>query len=390
MKKIFKNYAIMEVYFSNKAILLSVLMQNNFSYYSIEANSKNIKLFIPLRKAEKLLKCLNSNNIKAKIVDKKGIVPKFNRIKKRPGILIGFLIMIVITFFSSKIVWSIEIEGNKNISNEKILSALNDAGLKLGSFIPHIDYDNLHNNVLINLKDLSWISVNIDGNKAKVTVEETKKEENESLPTYSNIIASSDAQIHSIIVSNGEKIINIGDIVKKGELLVSGVLDSQTLGVRYVDAKAKIIGYVNKKIEVSIPLKTIKKKYTGNERTSIEYKLFNNICFFSINYGNLPSNYDTIINEEYSNFFGITNIPYKMIITKHLEYYEEEYTYSMQEAVDLAFLELRGKLDICLKDAELISKNIKTNYDEEKFYIFCDIYCLEDIGEIKTIQVNSY
>lgn len=389
MKKILRNHAIIEVYFLNKAVLLSILLENKFSYYKIEFYENNINLIVPLNKADKLVKCLKNNGIEAKIVERKGMIAQFNKIKKRPGILIGLLIMLTLTFFSSNIVWSIEISGNEKIPKEKILEALNEAGLELGSFIPNIDYDKLHNNVLMNLKEISWLSVNIDGNKAKVMVEETKKEENNSLPTYSNIIASCDAQIYSVIVSNGEKIVNIGDTVKKGDLLVSGVLDSQSLGVRYVESKAKIIGYVNKKIEVNLPLKTIKKIYTGNERIEIVYKLFNNISFFSFNYGNLPSNYDTIIKEENTGFFGITNIPCKKTITKYLEYCEEDYEYSIKEAVDVAFLELRDKLDICLENAELISKNVETHYDGENFYIFCDIYCLEDICENKTIQVNS-
>lgn len=388
MKKSFRNKASILIESNNKAKILTILLQNNLSYYELEIKERTIILVVPLRDALKTVQCLNDEGFYAKIAEKKGFLVKLTGIKKRPGIILGIFIMLTVAFLSSKTLWSIDIEGNSKISDQEIIDALSESGFGLGVFVPSVDYDKLHNNVLMKLDELSWISVNIDGNRANVKVMETKKEEIGGKISYSNIVASDDAQISSIIVLNGEKITEIGKIVKKGELLVSGVIESQSMGVRYVDADAKIKGYVNKKIDIKIPFKNVKKVYTGNECSHIEYKIFNNITFFSINYGNLPLNYDTIIKKECVDFFGITDIPYEIHTTRYLEYYEQEYVYSLQEAIDIAFMQLREQMDIELKDAELISKSIKTSYDDDNFYISCDIYCLEDICEKNTIYVN--
>ena len=389
MKNIFKNQSSIKIFSSEKAKILSALMENNLSYYNFEISGDVIILTVSLFQLNDVILCLKRNGFKTEIEKKEGIITNLLKIKNRPGILIGIVFMLIVTLLSSKILWRIEIEGNINASNDEIISALEESGLCLGSFISGIDYDKLHNNVLMKLDSLSWISVNIDGNVARVKVEETKKEAERVQIEYSNIVASDDAQISEILVINGEKIINNGKVVKKGELLVSGVIDSQSMGVRYVDANAKILGYVNKKINITIPLKSLKKIYTGQEFIKKEYKIFNNISFFSINYGNLPMNYDTITKEETVDFFGISNIPCQVVLTKHLEYYEKEQIYTLDEAEDIALVELRNQLDFYLKDAELINKTINTSYDSENYYVDCEIYFIKDICEKNIVRVNS-
>lgn len=388
-KKFYKNYAAIKVFTVEKSKLLSCLLEQGIVYNEIEIRPEFILLYVSIFNARKAIYTLEKYNFKAEIIDKFGFLSKISSLSNRPGLIIGILLMLFITIISSKFVWKIEIEGNKIVENEEILDALDKNGFNIGTYIPNLDYDKLHNRVLSSLDKISWISVNIDGNVAKILVEETKKENNQVMIEYSNIISSEDAQISSIIVKNGELVVSNGAVVKKGELLVSGLIESQALGVRYVDANAKILGYVNKKIEVKIPFKSTNKVYTGKEYINKQYKLFNNISFFSINYGNLPSRYDTIITSEAQSFLGINNLPFEVITTKYLEYYENELTYSLDKAKDLAFIELKNQLDMILKNAELVSKNVTTSYDDEYFYITCDIYFIKDICEKNLFRVNS-
>lgn len=389
MRKIFNNYSEIKIYSIDKSKLFTFFLEQGITYSSVDVMSEYILLHVSIFDAKRVNDTLNKNGFKAEILKKHGFLSEIGLISKRPGIIIGIFFMLFFTIISSKFVWKIEIDGNKSVGEEEILAALEKEGFEIGTYIPNIDYDKLHNRVLTNLDKISWISVNVDGNIAKILVEETKKENNQVIIEYSNIVSNEDAQISSIIVKNGELVVTNGMVVKKGELLVSGVIESHALGLRYVDANAKILGYVNKKIEVKIPFKSTTKEYTGVELIRKEYKLFNNISFFSINYGNLPSKYDTIITSEFESFFGINNLPLEVITTKYLEYHEKENIYSLETARDLAFSELKNQLDVSLKNAELVSKDIKTSYDDEFFYITCDIYFIKDICEKNLFRVNS-
>ena len=54
--------------------------------------------------------------------------------------------------------------------------------------------------------------------------------------------------------------------------------------------------------------------------------------------------------------------------------------YTVEEATELAYSELKSQLDIQLCHSELISKNTVVYNDDEYVYIDCYLYCLEDIA----------
>ena len=94
------------------------------------------------------------------------------RYKSRCGVLVGAFFLIISMFTSSKFVWRIDIDGNLHVSDEEITKCLENVGFRLGTFIPSVDYDTLHNEFLLECDDVAWISVNVVGNVAKVLVRE--------------------------------------------------------------------------------------------------------------------------------------------------------------------------------------------------------------------------
>ena len=86
--------------------------------------------------------------------------------------------------------------------------------------------------------------------------------------------------------------------------------------------------------------------------------------------------------------FGGIVLPVETVTEKYYEYEYRERTYTKAEAVDLAFKQLRSDMDEALKDAELISKSVKTSFDDEYFYIECNLFCLEDIATVVEFQAN--
>ena len=63
-------------------------------------------------------------------------------------------------------------------------------------------------------------------------------------------------------------------------------------------------------------------------------------------------------------------------------------SFDVVEILDVAFSNLREKLDVALANAELVSKEVKISYDNENVYIDCDLYCVESIGEKTIFQIK--
>ena len=274
---------------------LSIILERSLSFLNSEINPDGTLKIVILSKQEKIYRELfTQNNIKAQFSDTYGAFSAFERLRGRFGLLIGCIILLLSVYISSKFVWKIEFQGNNSISNKELLDELEKSGFKIGAFIPSIDYDALHNKILMNSEKISWISINIDGNVAKVKLTENKHYEKENSILYTNVVSKCDAQIAEIRVINGTKTIKPLDIVKKGDILISGIIDSKAQGVRYVNADGEILGYTEKKISITVPYKDYQKQYTGERYIDSIYKIFNFNIKFSAKYRNSYMFYDTI------------------------------------------------------------------------------------------------
>lgn len=363
----------------NKA--LTLILKENLSYIRLSLNKNDeyeIEIYASLR--YKYQNALNSVSIKHRFGNEYGIMCIFKKNKHRLGIFVGLICMLLIAYISTKLVWRINITGNIECSDEEIIELVSRNGLSLGTFIPGIDYDDLHNKILLSTDKLSWISINICGSVANIEVKETKLDSPSKEILYTNVVSNYDAQIVSVKTLNGEEKVHPGDIVKKGDILISGVLDSQSEGIRYLNAEGEIYAYVKKQVVIEIPrdevLKTSEKVHTDKS-----IKIFSNIINFSLKHSNCDEFCDKIKKTEVVKLFNTYELPVSIITTKHYSISENTVTHSNQEMVDLAFIKLKNEINSALNDAELISKDVKTYYKDDTFYIECELYCLENIAK---------
>ncbi len=374
---------------ASKLICLNIILSNNLSYYSLFEKNEKLYFEISLFKKKRFTELFEFANIEYEIKETRGFFSFFKTIRLRAGIIIGILLLLFSTYISSNMVWKINISGNSQFDDETIIEALESSGFFVGKFIPSIKYDELHNNVLLSNDNISWVSININGNVANVEVKETLKENSSEQNTYCNVVSRYDGYISSIKVINGEKVVSAGQVVKKGDLLISGIIDSKAEGVRYLHAEGEVKAYVNKQIFVKIPHKTEIKAYTGKVVKLKKLKLFSKYINFSLKSNNYNEFYDKIDKKETINILGIDNLPIMLETTKLYQYQYQEITRDKQEIIDLAFKELNYQMNEALKNAELVSKSMNSYYDGESYYIECDLYCLEDIAEEVEIFIDD-
>ena len=143
--------------------------------------------------------------------------------------------------------------------------------------------DEVTQKLLETFPDISWVSVSIKGTNALVKiVEAIPQPEMIDKITPSNLIAKKDSVIQSITTEAGTPIVQSGDVVKKGALLISGEViiaagEEAEVGREYIHARGTILGKVWYTLEESVPLQYTEKMYTGEEKKDKSIMIGNTI-----------------------------------------------------------------------------------------------------------------
>ncbi|HZJ82589.1 MAG TPA: sporulation protein YqfD, partial [Clostridia bacterium] len=195
-----------------------------------------IKDFKALPAIVRLLHC------RVKILDKRGFPFLTYGFRHRKMLIIGMVIFLIILYGLSSFIWTVEVEGNVKIQSELLYNLLEDKGIKPGVSKRELDIWDIQNEILMDIPEISWISIELKGTRAITRVVEGVQAPlliDKDKPC--NIVATKDGIIQQLIILEGEGLVEVGDTVKKGQLLVSGIIDHEDTGVvRYVHAMSKI------------------------------------------------------------------------------------------------------------------------------------------------------
>lgn len=215
-----------------------------------------------------LAECAKKTGCKLTVVGERGLPSFLKRYKKRKILAAGVFFFIVGLYVLSSFIWEVRVTGNERISQEELLSACAEMGLKPGAFRRHVDTDALTDQLAEQFTDISWVSVNITGTNAHIRLVETiPKPEMMDRDTPCDIVASKDSIIQSIAVESGTPLAAMGDVVEKGDILIGSQVDikagDEQVGTEWVRARGKVYGKLWHQLEEELPLNYTRKEYTG-------------------------------------------------------------------------------------------------------------------------------
>ncbi len=323
---------------------------------------------------------MTANCIAYEIVAEHGIPRLYQKYKKRIGIPIGTVLFVLIILASEQFIWSFEVIGNEKFSDKDILARLDALGCGVGTYIPSIDFDALHSSFLLEDDDFAWVSVNLRGTHATVEVRELVPhvfDVEESLPH--NLVAGEDGVIEYIEILRGQKIAREDELVRKGELLASGI-EEMKHGLRLTHARGTVLARVKREILIEVPLENTVREATGREFSEKYFNFFGiSIKIFS-NTSNLPEICDKIEREDQLRFFDAVTLPVTVRETVYREYADVPVILTENEARTEAYKQLRERCAEIAADSELISREISAGLSDGVYVIKCELTVLRDIA----------
>jgi len=287
-------------------------------------------------------------------------------------------------YFITNMVFSIEVVTNDSKMSETLKNELNEYGIKKYNFKKNYnEIQNIKKEILSKYKnELEWIEIENIGTKYIIRYEPRIINNIENNIPLRNIIASKDAVISDMSISNGQIIKNINSYVKKGDIIVSGYIDLNGSVKDTVGADGIVYGETWYEIKITYPYNYYENYETGKEKNVPVIKfLSTEIELFNFNKYKTKNVKDSILikNNILPIWFSIQQQRETKVIDEN--YTEEEL---VKRAIEYSKKKLEEKLD---KDEYVKSHKIleeTKNTDSITLNIFFSV--IENITEYQEIQ----
>ena len=357
--------------------------------WNIQPNGSVVQMNVSARGYGLLKECAEKTGCQYQLVCRCGLPALFRRYKKRKVLAVGFLFFIVILYSLSSFIWVVDIEGNERISKEELLNACEKMGVAPGKLKWHINTENVTENLIETFEDISWVSVSIEGTDATIHIVETiPKPEMIDKKTPSNLIAKKDSVIQSITAEAGTPKVQSGDVVKKGELLISGevvivVGEEEEAGREYIKARGTILGKVWYTLEEELPLQYTEKKYTGIEKKDKSILIGDtilNVVQPNIEYGE----YEKEQTADSTVSIGDFKLPITLVEDTYKQYETVQKARTEEEAKKMLEEMLKQKANETV-EGEIENIDIVYEIKENAVIAKATIAAIEEIGEEKDI-----
>ena len=345
-----------------------------------------IKGKIAVRDFRKLRRIVRKTGVKLSISEKVGLPFYLRQHSNRVGLIVSVAFYIVFCGIMNRFIWCIDTCDSDNFSREQIISAAENAGLRHGIYVSSFDEEKAAREIYKAFDgNLSWVKVNIKGSLAAIEYrEKTEKLEIEEKGEPSNIIADFDGVIVSDETYQGVKNLSRGNAVRKGDILISGVVEGIDQKTLYYEAKGKFTALHNDKSEITLndsapfyKLTNINHKYTA-EIFGLKIPL----SFYYKSDGNSVS----LTSDCFAEYDGQI-LPFSLRKTTTATF--EKITLPIEKSALIAVLNYTDYTYNKYRNTNIVSSDITKKIKNDEVVISGEYQCIDFIGESKPIIIEN-
>lgn len=365
LMKFIRGYLKIRIFGFSPERFINLCSKHNIFIWGLENKNNQYELYISVKDFRKLKPILRKTNTKLKIMEKCGLPFFLHKYRKRKMFFGGIILFASIIYILSLFIWDINISGNYSRTDDVILEFLNENNIYHGMMKRQISCEEVEQMIRSEYNDIIWASAQIRGTRLLIEVQENTDVgtimEN---TTPSDIIASKDCIITSIITRKGTPMVGIGSVVKKGDTLVSGRVDvyndnGEIAEYQYYTADADIYVKTIQEYNDEFDMNYINKNYTENEKLRYYLKILNkkiNILNGKISY----NEFDTFTNEKQLKLGKNFYLPFILGKVQIKEYISENKKYSKEEAISLENKQLKEFCENLIeKGVQIVENNVK-------------------------------
>ncbi len=365
--------------------LINQLALNGIRVWGITRSKSGLSAYTFMKDYKKIRRIRAENRVRTRIVKRFGLPVALKRHSIRAGFAVGFALYIAVLLVMSGFVWNIRVVGNSTLTEAEILSACKELGLHEGVPKSSVDSKEFRTRLLLELDGIAWASVNIEGVRATVNISEARPPKNDP-PENCNLVASADGIITAIESTSGTVKVKVGQTVKKGDLLVSGITEYKDGTYRFGVAKGEIYAATERVIEHFVPFETAETVRDGTAVTKRVLTVFGlNIPLYL---GTQKGSYETETLTKRYEKDGMY-LPVALTETTFYGLKERQTVLTEAEAKEKAAAELEEIIAQELENAEITQKSLDFILKPDGISVIAKINCKENIAETDLLLILS-
>ncbi|NLY18570.1 MAG: sporulation protein YqfD [Clostridiaceae bacterium] len=346
-------------------------------------DQRTVRMKMSIRGFKASRTAARKSRCRVRIEAKKGFPYLISRYKKRKGFLAGVVVFAVIIYAMTSIIWYIEITGNNKVGTDVLINQINEMGIYRGAAKRFINPKLVADTLMLKNSELSWVGVEVKGTGLYITVKEGI--EPPAIVPYDepcNVVAKTDGMIISIHAKNGLEMVRKGDTVTKGQVLISGNLESfyPEFGEKQVHAMGEVIARTWYEIKKEIPGKRVTRVRTGKEFN--KYSIYFLDFLIPLPSGENPFElFETVTYDKTPVIGNRFRLPFGLTVQNFFEVEEQVTELSSEEARELAQAAAVRELNARIpEDAEVVDQQMQITKENRKEYITVIMECVEDIA----------
>ncbi|MBR3833574.1 MAG: sporulation protein YqfD [Lachnospiraceae bacterium] len=391
----FKGQILLEIKGFRKDRLINICKKNDVIIHNFTNSDDGYIFQLSSKDYKKILEYNEKIKTTLEVRDKYGLPYFFYKYRKRKIFILCFLLFIISIFIFSNYIWNISIEGNELYTKEELTKNIIDEYVPMGTNKKDIDCNELEKALREQYKNIAWISCQIKGTNLIVNIEETiPTDQSITMTEPCNITAYKDAIITDIVINNGTRVVNIGDEIKKNDVLITGVVNiyneyEELIESSYTAAQGTVWGIVEYEYSDEFSMTTSDKTYTSNSKNTYSLNIGNNIIklpFGKVNY----NHYDVIAESNKVKLFNNLYLPIGITKNTFKEYNLSSVKLSKDEALEIANKRLVLYIDnLKKKGVSILENNVTISIENDKCIASGTIVAKEVIGIPSKIDITQ-
>jgi len=394
--RFFQGYLRIKVWGFSPERFMNLCCNHNILLWDIEkCGPESYSMNISLNGYFQIRPFVRKTGTKVAVLNRFGLPFFIPHIKLHSFFLIGIIGTFLFLFWTTGYIWKIETTGNQEIGTEEIVTFLEEQNIKIGSKKSIVQVEELEKAIRNEFPTVTWTSVQIEGTKLWIQIKENDKilTVDQKSDEPSDLVASKDGIVSSIITRNGVPMVKAGDEVKAGDVLVSGRVPIYNDAGEIIDyqlyaADADVYLECTYSFQASMPISYIRHDPTGKEYKSIYLKLFDK----EISFPDYHDKENCDVEEERRQVQALEQwfLPFFYGVDRYSEYDPVMTKYTKEEVREELGQEINTFIrSLEEKGVQFIEKDVKIEKGNLQWRATADFLVIEKTGESIRIEMNE-